>query len=311
MTTAVTMGAVKLPILKCLSRYAGPVGMETIRAEVFAEVFGSMPTDPEDLKKANQALANAGFALRQNGTITSAKREWAATQLGRDVAEGRAEMPKTPVATTPSTGDTTTGDTTPGDPAPTPPAPVVPPAVSVATALDVPTTTPEATTPAPTKPVEVPPTDLDTLATNLLVNPPTTKRLPVWVEPAATEPWTKDPELRALVAYNTPCYGEWRPTDEQCQRCQLAFYCRNAQAAALGLLADRMRVEQMSREALALHGTMASAMSPKEGRTPAALVTSVAITAASDGFCPRTERPYKKGDKVYYIPSVGIVLKVD
>jgi hypothetical protein len=136
-----------------------------------------------------------------------------------------------------------------------------------------------------------------------------TKTAKLAVVPADDAPaWVRDNYLRGLVASNTPCFGQYSPKAEACGGCALIPWCRNAQAAALSVLASKLveaEAAKVSAATAKLHTETANALSPSAPR--ASVVNPPRrIPVQYDGVCARTGSPLKAGSTGYYIPGEGV-----
>lgn len=308
---AITLGSYLLPILQVLASH-GPdviVPSATVKAAVQASVGL-----PEDVTKAAAMVDNAAFDLKQRGCLTTHGRAgWALTALGLEVAQGSRPLP--------TKGQVKT-DTTPT------PAPVATPPVSQVTPPRVEVGAPAVTQPEVTTnpPVSVVPTVTQTVTVSTPTPVPASRatdetlealvsrvtgdlnkpRISLPVVPASD--WLSDDGLRQTVISNTPCFGQWCPTDVSCNACDVASYCMEAQAQVLRALADRLTVRSMQAEAKRLHTAVAASMGVT-ARAPAALVPGQTLVAPVDGTCARTGKPYSAGQTVMFVPGVGNVLR--
>jgi len=200
------------------------------------------------------------------------------------------------------------GGTLPAKVASVAPAPVAPPAPVAVTEPVAP--------PAPAEP-PAPPESVEAIAERLAeaedappATKPATKRsktAKLAVVPADDAPvWVKDNYLRGLVAAQTPCFGQYSPTAAACGGCALAPWCRNAQSAALSVLASKLiEGERVSAATAKLHTETAAALSPS---APRATVTNPPrrIPVQYDGVCARTGAPLTVGSVGYYVPGEGV-----
>ena len=129
------------------------------------------------------------------------------------------------------------------------------------------------------------------------------------VVPADDAPaWVRDNYLRGLVAANTPCFGQYSPKAEACGGCSLTPWCRNAQAAALSVLASKLveaEAAKVSAATVKLHAETATALSPNAPRASVANPPRK-IPVSYDGVCARTGAPLKAGSTGYYVAGEGV-----
>lgn len=195
---------------------------------------------------------------------------------------------------------------------PVTPASVAPPAPVAAEPDPAPVAPPEPVAPP------APPESVEAIAERLAEAeeaPPAakpakrTKTAKLSVVPADDAPaWVRDNYLRGLVASNTPCFGQYSPKAEACGGCALIPWCRNAQAAALSVLASKLveaEAAKVSAATAALHTETANALSPSAPRS-SVVNPPRQIPVQYDGVCARTGSPLKAGSTGYYIPGEGV-----
>lgn len=308
----ITLGSYLLPILQNLATYGA--GTIVPSANVKSAVQASVGL-PDDVTKAAAMVDNAAFDLKQRNCLTTHGRAgWALTELGLEVAEGRRTLPTKGQVSSVSTPTTQAIPTAPVTQPGAPTTPVV--SAPVPANPPPPVSTPAAPTqvvPPLVVPGVNPPADLsgraseDTLEAivSRVVGEASRPRVSLPVVPPST--WLGDEGLRATVIANTPCFGQWSPTDVSCAECEVSFHCREAQAQVLRSLADRLTVRTMQAEAKRLHTAVAASMGVT-ARAPASLTPGRRMIAAVDGICARTSKPYSAGQVVTYIPGLGNVL---
>jgi hypothetical protein len=125
--------------------------------------------------------------------------------------------------------------------------------------------------------------------------------------------WLQDEALRGMVIENSDCFGAWSAKSSACGECILAGWCRNAKAAALTLLATKIKVVDPNAptpvtDAVAnLDAAVGAANAPSAGRTVPNPEGDI-LTAAYDCLCGETGKAIKKGARVRYIRGKGLVL---
>jgi hypothetical protein len=146
---------------------------------------------------------------------------------------------------------------------------------------------------------------------------PAKRRLKVANAPAPVTPvdvpaWLSDDEIRAMVVENSECFGAWSARSNECGRCSLAGWCRNAKASTLALLASKLSTETpanpgaVSPAVAKLDGAVGAANAPDASRTAPPTDGRLTMKARHDNVCAVTGRPIKVGDAVKYAPGVGM-----
>jgi hypothetical protein len=318
-TNKLPMSAFRLPIIKALMDLA-PVGVEVPYASLWTKALPLVGFDPTktatDDKTVTIPMNNALFDLKQRGCVTQSKRGvWAYTKAGGDYAYGLTSLP--------ASGYTPKGAGAAKPAKAAKPAPVAAPVTTVAEVEAVAERLAEAEvpTPAPVPEAETAPTEtVEEVAERLAEAeeaPPaakpkrvkTARRLEV--VPADDAPaWVRDNYLRGMVAANTPCFGQYSPSAAACGGCDLAPWCRNAQAATLSVLASKLveaETAKVSAATVKLHTETATALSPSAPRASVDRVPPKAMRATYSGVCARSGSEISAGDLVYYVPGEGLV----
>jgi hypothetical protein len=319
--TKLSMGDFRLPILKSLATLA-PVGTEVPYNDLLTTTLASMAlaldamgTTPAGHPGVTVPVNNCLFDLKQRGCVTQSRRGvWALTQTGSDFASG--SIPYPPSGYTAGTKAKAAKPATKAAPAPSAPTTPTETTEEVAdrlAAVEIPTPeapTPEAPAPAPVVLTETVEEVAERIAAAEEAAPATPKRAKsakLAVIPAADAPaWVSDNYLRGLVAANTACFGQYSPNATSCSGCAIAPWCKNAQAAALSVLASKLlESEKVSAATSKLHTETAAALSPS---APRATVTNPPrrIPVQYDGVCARTGAPLTAGSVGYYVPGEGI-----
>ena len=148
-----------------------------------------------------------------------------------------------------------------------------------------------------------------------MVEPTQKRRLKVAavLPPVAVPEWYAEDAIRGMVIESSDCFGAWSAKSSACGECTLAGWCRNAKAAALTLLATKIKVVDPNAptpvtDAVAnLDGAISAANAPTATRTVPNPVGDI-LTAAYDCLCGETGKPIKKGDRVRYIRGKGLVI---
>ena len=146
---------------------------------------------------------------------------------------------------------------------------------------------------------------------------PAKRRLKVANAPAPVTPvdvpaWLSDDEIRAMVVENSECFGAWSARSNECAKCSLAGWCRNAKASTLALLASKLTTETpdhpgaVSAAVAKLDGAVGAANAPDASRTAPPTDGRLTMKARHDNVCAVTGRPIKVGDAVKYAPGVGM-----
>jgi len=276
-----TRGALLLPLLHALSdlgegAHAFSVVTENagLRMGLTTSCLGFEASGrPNVLSQAS----NAGWTLRERGLVVSEGRNWRLTQLGRDVVEGKAEMPPTPKPQKKKTHEQ------------------IPQHAQGQ------------------KMVEAEAVAADRLAELKVAGSPTPsdktrRRLPVLEIPESAPSWVRDPYLRAIVTSNTRCFSSWSPLAEECSPCDIQRFCRQAQAASLSVLASLLsQGENLSPVAKQLHNDVREQLDATTSRSQPGLESGQKMRAVHEGLCALSGATIAKGDECVYIPGQGLV----
>ena len=291
--TTIKQGMAKLPILRTLDGAGGTARGSDVIAHVLTELGGSI-----SVKEHYNAANNAKFDLKARGCLADAGHGlWSLTNGGRAVLAG-ADFPPLPakggdaeVKPVKAKSDKPKGETL---------IEVLKPAPVEAPVEAAPVPVVEAPVEAAPAPVEAAPK----------------RRLKVaGAAPAPVEvpEWLNDEMIRGAVIESSECFGAWSAKSNECGKCALAGWCRNAKAATLTLLATKITTEtpatpeKVSAPVAKLDAAVSTANAPDATReTPK---EGGVMRAPFDGICSETGRPIKKGDAVTYIRGVGLVLK--
>lgn len=302
-TNKISMSTTQFPLLRALSAAPnGALAADEATAATLADMGGDA-----NVPAHRTAVGNGKFDLKARGLVADpARGTWSITDRGRDaLASGTLPTPDrdkylgTPVVRGPRTNSPTTAvQVTVVTPAPTP---------------DPTATMARAEEPAATV-IEEP---ADALVVEEPAPAPAKRRLKVANAPAPVTPvdvpaWLSDDEIRAMVVENSECFGAWSARSNECGRCSLAGWCRNAKASTLALLASKLSTETpanpgaVSPAVAKLDGAVGAANALDASRTAPPTDGRLTMKARHDNVCAVTGRPIKVGDAVKYAPGVGM-----
>jgi hypothetical protein len=285
-TNKISQSTTQFPLLRALSAAPnGALAADEATAATLADMGGDA-----NVPAHRTAVANGKWDLKARGCVADpARGTWAITDLGRDALASGTLPPQDrdkylgqPVAR----GSRTNSPT---------PAVTPDPTATMARAEE-PAAAPVAEEPAPA---------------------PAKRRLKVANAPAPVTPvdvpaWLSDDEIRAMVVENSECFGAWSARSNECGRCSLAGWCRNAKASTLALLASKLSTETpanpgaVSPAVAKLDGAVGAANAPDASRTAPPTDGRLTMKARHDNVCAVTGRPIKVGDAVKYAPGVGM-----
>lgn len=311
-TNKISMSTTQFPLLRALSAAPnGALAADEATAATLADMGGDA-----NVPAHRTAVGNGKFDLKARGCLADpARGTWAITDLGREsLASGTLPTPDrdkylgTPVARGSRTNSPTTAvqvtvvtpDPTP-DPTPDAAATMARAEEPAATVIEEPADAPVADAPVAEEPAPA----------------PAKRRLKVANAPAPVTPvdvpaWLSDDEIRAMVVENSECFGAWSARSNECGKCSLAGWCRNAKASTLALLASKLSTETpanpgaVSPAVAKLDGAVGAANAPDASRTAPPTDGRLTMKARHDNVCAVTGRPIKVGDAVKYAPGVGM-----
>lgn len=313
MTTFTTNDLV-VPVLRAMRNHPSfPSALAS--AEIANQVVSDLGTtldcmglNDEGRPRFLSPFGNAVYQLKLRGVITPLKKgTYTLSPTGADFLDGKLdELP--PIVYVPP--DKSKAAEVSPKPAKAPKPAKVAPTAPVAASEPEPAPVPVAP-PAPVESVE----DIAERLAEAEEAPPAAKpakrvkTAKLSVVPADDAPaWVKDNYLRGLVASNTPCFGQYAPKAAACDGCALAPWCRNAQAAALSVLASKLveaETAKVSAATAKLHAETATALSPNAPRASVANPPRK-IPVSYDGVCARTGAPLKAGSTGYYVAGEGV-----
>ena len=307
-TNKISQSTTQFALLRALS--AAPNGA-LAADEATAATLATMGGDAND-PAHRTAVANGKWDLKKRGCAADpARGTWAITDLGRDaLASGtlppqdRGKYLGTPVARGSRTNSPTpavSATVVTPDPTPDPTATMARAEEPAATVIEEPSAVQVADAPVAEEPAPA----------------PAKRRLKVANAPAPVTPvdvpaWLSDDEIRAMVVENSECFGAWSARSNECGRCSLAGWCRNAKASTLALLASKLSTETpanpgaVSPAVAKLDGAVGAANAPDASRTAPPTDGRLTMKARHDNVCAVTGRPIKVGDAVKYAPGVGM-----
>lgn len=294
----ISQSTTQVPLLRALA--GAPNGELATDAAVDA-ALKELGGDPAD-KAHRTAVGNGKWDLKSRGCVADpARGTWAITDLGRE-ALASGTLP-------PQDRDKYLGAPKPrkAGTAPDANAPVTPVAEPPAMARAEESSAPVETTPAETV--------IETASVAPVAEPaaPAKRRLKVAnapVTPVEVPSWLADDDVRALAVEATECFGAWSSRSNECGRCPLAGWCRNAKAATLTLLATKLQTETPAAPApvtpsvAKLDEAVSTANAPAAPRT--APDAGMTLKARHDGICAVSGRPIKVGDTIKYLPNFGL-----
>jgi len=292
MTNKISQPTTQFPLLRALA--GAPNGELAVDAAV-DEALKELGGDPAD-KAHRTAVGNGKWDLKARGCVADpARGTWAITDLGRKALADGAVPPqdRDKYLGAPKPRKSTASDAN---------APAIP--------AEEPPGMARAEEPAP---VETTPTETATVAPVAEPAAPAKRRLKVANAPATpveVPSWLDDADVRALAVEATECFGAWSSRSNECGKCPLAGWCRNAKAATLTLLATKLSTETPAAPApvtpsvAKLDEAVSVANAPTAPRT--APDAGMTLKARVDGICAASGRPIKAGDSIRYLPGFGL-----
>lgn len=296
MTNKISQSTTQFPLLRALAGAArGELPADAAVDAALKELGG----DPAD-KVHRTAVGNGKWELKKRGCAADAARGvWAITELGRKALADGVLPPKDRdkyLAAPVTRGGAAAEKSAPA------PAPRERPAQEMKRAEE------------PAAPVETAPV---AESAPVAEPAPAKRRLKVANAPAPSNvevpAWLDDADIRALAIESTECFGAWSARSNECGRCPLAGWCRNAKASTLALLATKLTTETpatpepVKASVAKLDEAVGAANAPDAPRTsPPENLGGLSMKARHEGVCAVSGRPIREGDSIRYTPGVGL-----